>query len=429
MSRPSRPAPAASVNDMGGTGEADGGGGSRARAEAEWLALSGPAISMRWWDAGLAVTVVVAVVLATTSSSGRVAASFVAIGLLLVAWFGLARPVVRGNDGRLSVRSVAATVALVVVGGVAVGATPELAVVQAFLMPLLWTLLPTPRSAIVANVALCLAISVGFVVSIGWSSEAVATAATSEGLSLVFSIALGLWITTIARVGAERGRLLDELREAQAELAARHRDAGTSAERERLAREIHDTIAQSLTGVVMLTQQTRGTLVAGDVASTLERLDVIETAAREALTEARTLVAATASSGPAGTDVAAALRRLGERFARESGVSVTIDAAEVELPRDLQVVLVRCTQEALANVRKHSASPTARVTLTTAAGTAVLVVADDGTGFDPEVASTGFGLDGLRERLGLSGGHLEIASGGGGTVVTARLPLTGAVTA
>ncbi|ROS52834.1 sensor histidine kinase [Frigoribacterium sp. PhB24] len=400
----------------------------RDRSPAEAPTGSGTAISMRWWDAGLVSTVVVLVVLATTSSSGRVTASFVAVGSLLLVWFGLARPVVRRDDGLVSLQAVGAVVALVVVGGVAVGATPELAVVQAFLMPLLWTLLPTPRSAIVANVALCLAISVGFVVSLGWSAEAVATAATSEGLSLVFSIALGLWITTIARVGAERGRLLDELREAQAELAARHRDAGTSAERERLAREIHDTIAQSLTGVVMLTQQTRGALASGDVATTLERLDVIEAAAREALTEARTLVAATASSGPAGTDVAAALRRLGERFERESGIEVTVHAAEVALPRDLQVVLVRCTQEALANVRKHSASTAARVALTTSGGSAVLVVTDDGTGFDPTVASTGFGLDGLRERLELSGGRLELASGVGGTTVAARVPLLVAVT-
>ncbi|WP_396599098.1 sensor histidine kinase [Frigoribacterium sp. R86507] len=392
------------------------------RAETGVSARSGTAISMRWWDAGLAVTVVVMVVLATASSSGRVTASFVAVGLLALVWFVLARPVVRRDDDLLSLPAVAAVAAIVAVGGLAVAATPELAVVQAFLMPLIWTLLPGTRSAIVANVCLCVAVSVGFVVSLGWSAEALATAATSEGLSLVFSIALGLWITTIARVGAERGRLLDELREAQAELAARHRDAGTSAERERLAREIHDTIAQSLTGVVMLAQQTRGALAAGDLTTTRERLDVIETAAREALTEARTLVAATASSGPAGTDVAAALRRLGQRFERESGIDVTVDAAEVELPRDLQVVLVRCTQEALANVRKHSASTAARVTLTATAGTVALVVADDGRGFDPTVASTGFGLDGLRERLHLSGGRLDISSGGDGTTVTAQVP-------
>jgi len=398
------------------------------RAEAAAPARSGTAISMRWWDAGLAITVVVMVVLATTSSSGRVTASFVAVGLLVLTWFALARPVVRRADALLSLPTVTAVAALVVVGGVTVAATPELAVVQAFLMPLIWTLLPGTRSAIVANVCLCVAISIGFVVSLGWSAEALATAATSEGLSLVFSIALGMWITTIAGVGVERGRLLDELREAQAELAARHRDAGTSTERERLAREIHDTIAQSLTGVVMLAQQTRGALAAGDLTTTRERLDVIEAAAREALTEARTLVAATASTGPAGTDVAAALHRLGERFERESGIGVTVDAVDVDLPRDLQVVLVRCTQEALANVRKHSASTSARVTLTATDGTAVLVVSDDGTGFDTAVASTGFGLDGLRERLELSGGRLDVSSDRDGTVVTAQVPRAAVVT-
>ena len=398
------------------------------RAEAAAPARSGTAISMRWWDAGLAITVVVMVVLATTSSSGRVTASFVAVGLLVLTWFALARPVVRRAVALLSLPTVTAVAALVVVGGVTVAATPELAVVQAFLMPLIWTLLPGTRSAIVANVCLCVAISIGFVVSLGWSAEALATAATSEGLSLVFSIALGMWITTIARVGVERGRLLDELREAQAELAARHRDAGTSTERERLAREIHDTIAQSLTGVVMLAQQTRGALAAGDLTTTRERLDVIEAAAREALTEARTLVAATASTGPAGTDVAAALHRLGARFERESGIGITVDAVEVDLPRDLQVVLVRCTQEALANVRKHSASTSARVTLTATDGTAVLVVSDDGTGFDTAVASTGFGLDGLRERLELSGGRLDVASDRDGTIVTAQVPRAAVVT-
>lgn len=398
------------------------------RAEAAAPARSGTAISMRWWDAGLAITVVMMVVLATTSSSGRVTASFVAVGLLVLTWFALARPVVRRAVALLSLPTVTAVAALVVVGGVTVAATPELAVVQAFLMPLIWTLLPGTRSAIVANVCLCVAISIGFVVSLGWSAEALATAATSEGLSLVFSIALGMWITTIAGVGVERGRLLDELREAQAELAARHRDAGTSTERERLAREIHDTIAQSLTGVVMLAQQTRGALAAGDLTTTRERLDVIEAAAREALTEARTLVAATASTGPAGTDVAAALHRLGERFERESGIGITVDAVEVDLPRDLQVVLVRCTQEALANVRKHSASTSARVTLTATDGTAVLVVSDDGTGFDTAVASTGFGLDGLRERLELSGGRLDVSSDRDGTVVTAQVPRAAVVT-
>lgn len=89
---------------------------------------------------------------------------------------------------------------------------------------------------------------------------------------------------------------------------------------------------------------------------------------------------------------------------------------------------MRCTQEALANVRKHSASTSARVTLTATDGTAVLVVSDDGTGFDTAVASTGFGLDGLRERLELSGGRLDVSSDRDGTVVTAQVPRAAVVT-
>jgi signal transduction histidine kinase len=396
----------------------------RDRADAGWRELSGPAISMRWWDAGLALTAVVLSVLAASSSSSRVGASLAAVGALVLVWFVAARPVIRRNDGVLSPSALGAAGALVVVGGTAVSATPELATLQAFVMPALWTLMPGPRSAIVANVALCLAISAGFIVGLGWSADAVATAVTSEALSLVFSIALGLWITTIARVGAERGRLLDELRDAQAELAARSRDIGSSTERERLAREIHDTIAQSLTGVVMLAQSTRGTLEGGDVDGALARLGTIEEAAREALTEARTLVAATASSGLTGHDVAAAVQRIAERFRRESGVDVSVRVEAVGLPRDLQVVLIRVVQEALANVRKHSGSATARVDLATDDDTAVLTVADDGRGFDPHSPSTGFGLLGLQERLALAGGSFDVATGPTGTTVTCRMPLS-----
>jgi signal transduction histidine kinase len=317
------------------------------------------------------------------------------------------------------------------VGGLAAAGVSELAVLQAFLMPLLWTVLPTTRSAIAANVVLCLAISAGFVVSLGWSRDTAVTAATSEGLSLMFSIALGLWITTIARTGAERGRLLDELRAAQDELAAHHRETGTVAERERLAREIHDTVAQSLTGLVMLSQQARSSLASGDAAAGLARLELIESSARDALTDARTLVAATASSGLDGGDLADALRRLGGRFARESGVAVTVDVAPgPALPRDQQVVVVRVVQEALANVRKHSGSRSAHVALGPApvatgdgAGVGlVLSVRDEGRGFDADAPHEGFGLDGLADRLRLAGGSLVVESGDGGTTVTALLP-------
>jgi len=408
---------------------------------------AGPGVSrgtsrgaMRWWDVGAGATAVVLVVLALAGESGGDGGSAVgsrplalaASGLFVLTWLLLARPVVRRDDDQMGRAEVVVVAAVVVVGGLAVAGAPQLAVVQAFLMPLLWTVLPTPRSAIVANVALCLAISAGFVVSLGWSADTLATAATSEGLSLLFSIALGFWITSIAHTGVERGRLLDELRAAQDELAVRHREAGTLAERERLAREIHDTVAQSLTGLVMLSQQARSSVAAGDAAAGLAQLELIESSARDALTDARTLVAATASSGLDSGDLADALRRLAGRFSRESGVAVSVDVEPgLVLPRDHQVVVIRAAQEALANVRKHSGSRSAHVALVRGAGVAedvVLSVRDEGRGFDPAASRDGFGLDGLDERLRLAGGRLEIVSGTGdagapgGTTVTAHLP-------
>ncbi|WP_209560256.1 sensor histidine kinase [Frigoribacterium sp. PvP032] len=399
-------------------------------------------VAMRWWDVGAGATAVVLVVLALASEAGSSGdggsavgsrpLALAATGLFVLTWLLLARPVVRRDDDRVGRAEVVVVAAVVVVGGLAVAGAPPLAVVQAFLMPLLWTVLPTPRSAIVANVLLCLAISAGFVVSLGWSPDTLATAATSEGLSLLFSIALGFWITSIAHTGVERGRLLDELRAAQDELATRHREAGTVAERERLAREIHDTVAQSLTGLVMLSQQARSSVAAGDAAAGLAQLELIESSARDALTDARTLVAATASSGLDSGDLADALRRLAARFSRESGVAVTVDVEPgLALPRDHQVVVIRAAQEALANVRKHSGSRSAHVALARGddvaegsgtVGAVVLSVRDEGRGFDPAAARDGFGLDGLDERLRLAGGRLEVVSGAAGTTVTAHLP-------
>jgi signal transduction histidine kinase len=88
-------------------------------------------------------------------------------------------------------------------------------------------------------------------------------------------------------------------------------------------------------------------------------------------------------------------------------------------------VLLRCAQEGLANVRKHSAAANARVELTVASGDARLVLSDDGRGFPAEQRS-GFGLTGLRDRLALAGGTLEVDGTPGATALTATLPIGGA---
>ena len=244
---------------------------------------------------------------------------------------------------------------------------------------------------------------------------------------------MGTWITRIATLSDERRELVEKLTAAQDELALLHRDAGVTDERARLAREIHDTIAQSLTGLVMLGQRARRELAGGGVQE--ETLELIETGARDALVETRSLVAASAPV-ELGGGLIDALDRLVGRFARETGIDLGGGVAVLTemrgLSRDDEVALLRCAQEGLANVRKHSGATRVSVAVGVDADATVLRVTDDGRGFDPERVEAGFGLRGLRERLALVGGELRVggADAGGspgttgalGTTLEARLP-------
>jgi signal transduction histidine kinase len=92
------------------------------------------------------------------------------------------------------------------------------------------------------------------------------------------------------------------------------------------------------------------------------------------------------------------------------------------LGRDLETTIYRVIQEALTNVIKHARADTARVSISTADGEVKVEVEDNGVGFDSGNATTGFGLAGIRERVSLAGGTVDVASTGNGTLVTARLP-------
>lgn len=253
-----------------------------------------------------------------------------------------------------------------------------------------------------------------------WCSRFFVQALAIEGASLALSIGLGIWITSIADQSHERQRLLDELRAAQEKLSALDRDAGMTSERERLAREIHDTIAQDLTGIVMLSQRAQRELATGGGAS--ETLGLLEESARTARAETRALVASSAPVALSTGGIADALRRLGERFERETGVTVTVTVDLGAIDRDSEVVLLRCAQEGLSNVRKHARASAVSRTAWTNAGAVGVRIADDGDGFDPETAGDGFGLAGMRDRLALVGGTLDVSSSPAGTVLTATLP-------
>jgi signal transduction histidine kinase len=375
----------------------------------------------RWWSVAVVATglVLSVLVLLEQSSEVQTIGAIATTAGLVAVWLMLGKRALVDHRVGLIV-----AIAFILLASVSVGFEPSMATIQCVAYPVLWTVLERTRTAIVANVFLAVGIGIGFFIVLGETTSALLVAATIEGLSLLFSLALGLWITSIAGTSAERKLLIDKLEAAQEQLATLSRDAGVASERERLAREIHDTIAQDLTGLVMTAQRGLRELKAGNTAAAEKQLGVLEENARNALTETRALVASGAAVGVDGGGLATALRRLAERFERETGIVVTVEADDTAtLDRDREVVLLRCAQEALANVRKHSSAATAALTLAVQNDEIVLSVADDGSGFDPAVDSGGFGLTGLRKRLGLVRGSLAVsASPGGGTTLVATLP-------
>lgn len=375
----------------------------------------------RWWLLALAGTAVLCLgVLGLSEGLGaHLALGGGILAAYLVFWVLVFRP--EQEDTPRAVLVLAVTLV------VAVGLTSvdtSLAFFQGFAFPVVWTSLSSTRRSVVLSGVLAVAEVGGFWISLGLTANSIAVSLVIEGVSFVFACAMGVWISRISTLSEERRRLIDELTAAQEQLAVLHRDAGATGERERLARELHDTIAQSLTGQVLLAQRARRELAAG--APNDATLELLESASRDALTETRTLVAAGARVELAGGGLVEALQQLAARFERESGVTVGVTStlpAGLELARDAEVVLLRCAQEGLANVRKHAGAHGVRVLLGAADGYAVVEVVDDGRGFDPASAPSGFGLSGLRDRLGLVGGELSLDGTAGATTLTARLPV------
>ena len=373
----------------------------------------------RWWSivvVGTAAALASMLVL-VSPTLWQMNLGLAAVAVFVGFWFAVGARVSDGSRGATLV-----VVITIMFAGAVTLAFPTAAFVQAVAFPLIWTRLDNPRKAIIASIVVAGAVGIAMFYSAGADGDALATALISETLSLVFAIAFGLWITRIESRSTERQRLVDELRATQHQVALLSQDAGVTSERERLAREIHDTIAQDLTGLVLLAQRAGRELATGDTAAASEQLTLLEEGARTALAETRALVASTAPTGLDTGGITAALDRLAQRYERETAIAVTVRAdVDTALDRDLEVVLLRCAQEGLANVRKHSGASSAALTLTATTNGISLRVADNGSGFDPTADSSGFGLSGMRERLALVGGTLDVASGAEGTTLTVTL--------
>ncbi|MFG3103501.1 sensor histidine kinase [Streptomyces sp. NPDC048182] len=289
-------------------------------------------------------------------------------------------------------------------------------------LPHYWMFGRTPRVSMTFLGAATVATLAGSWTRQGWSLEFLGETVVSTLIVVAVGVLIGLWAHAVVEQSSERAALIVELRRTQEELSEAHQRQGAADERERMARDIHDTLAQGLASIVVLAEAARAQL-AGDPGRSAQQLRSIESTARENLAEARELVGSAQrdAGGPAGT-VAGTLRRILGRFAEDTGVAVTAELAEVRCDQQTRIALLRCTQESLANVRKHARAAAVGVVLAGRPGAVELEVTDDGTGFDPEAAA-GFGLDGMRKRLAELGGRLTVTSSpGDGTRVLAVLP-------
>ncbi len=234
----------------------------------------------------------------------------------------------------------------------------------------------------------------------------------------------------IANLAAANQRLEEIMAEnsgLQAQLLTQAREAGAGDERQRMAREIHDTLAQGLTGIVTQLEAARQT---SNDAERERRIDNAKRLARDSLAEARRSVQALRPQALEGSKLPDALAAEVNRWSATSGVTAEMETTGEAraLHPEVEVTLLRVAQEALANVARHAGASRAGVTLSYMEDVVTLDVRDDGVGFavpanGDQAAGGGFGLIAMRQRVNRLAGQLEIESEpGAGTAVSASLP-------
>ncbi|KUN05227.1 histidine kinase [Streptomyces yokosukanensis] len=260
-----------------------------------------------------------------------------------------------------------------------------------------------------------------------------AAMAIGPGLGAAVAVAVVWGYQALYRESEQRRRLIEELTATRADLAEAQHTAGVLAERERLAREIHDTLAQGLSSIQLLLRAAERNLP-GTPENAARLVGQARQAAVDNLAEARRFVAALAPPALEGTTLADALERLCATTSTRHRLTARFRLGgrpvDLPLPTAHEVALLRIAQSALANTVRHARATTVDITLGRRGDRVTLTVVDDGAGFDPtrlpvpDPETGGFGLAAMHARLRALGGTLAVDSAPGrGTTLTARLPL------
>lgn len=283
------------------------------------------------------------------------------------------------------------------------------------------------RSSLPAVVGMLALSAVNFVVLSGWGALGwwFATVAPTAFFVVVYVI---MFVRQIqARQRSQT--LLEELEVAHRELAeyaARVEELTRTAERARMARELHDTLAQGLAGLILQLEAMDSHLARGNPDRAQAIAQQAMARARTTLADARRAIDDLRAGADAPADLDAAVRDEIARFTQATGIPCALEmTAPGSLPEAVREHALRGVAEGLSNVARHARARQAWVSIARRDDALEVTVRDDGAGFDPEAVPAGhYGLLGLRERARLAGGTLDVASApGGGTRVTLRVPM------
>ena len=245
----------------------------------------------------------------------------------------------------------------------------------------------------------------------GWTVGGVVGPLVGAGVALL----IGLGYQALAREAEQREALVRELIATQGQLAATEHESGVLAERSRLAREIHDTLAQGLSSIQMLLHAAER---ADPARPGIEHIRLARETAAANLVEARRFIRELTPPQLDDQTLGGALRRLARTQWTSEGLDVQVRVSDtITLPMHLQTALLRIAQGAIANVIQHAQATTAIITIAVDADRLHFTVTDDGTGFDPALSSTdaaqksdSFGLRATAERVQQLGGILTVDS-------------------
>ncbi|NCC35989.1 MAG: PAS domain-containing sensor histidine kinase, partial [Chloroflexia bacterium] len=227
--------------------------------------------------------------------------------------------------------------------------------------------------------------------------------------------------------------LLDDItaqKQAQAQLIAQQRALATMQERERLARELHDSLGQSLAATHLQASVARQLLAQGRIEQSDACLAFIAELSLEAEADVRDYLLGAKIAVSPDTPFVSTVRHYVERFAQQYQLQIELDTPPVlegtSLGFALEVQLLRIIQEALSNVRKHAGAQRVQIRFAVTETLAEVTISDDGHGFDSTLVpqSDGFGLYAMRERAATVGGTLTLQTApGAGTQISVRIPL------